>query len=152
MTTLHNSIHIAAAQGAVWKALTDLDQLAAYDPGVRASHIVGEVTHGPGAQRRCELRPAGWFVERVVTWEPEARLGIQLFECSLPVLTLRHDYTLEHDSEGTIVTQVMTYELKYGAVGRLLDAVAMRRNWDAGIKAFLAGLKDHVEATADSQA
>lgn len=39
----------------------------------------------------------------------------------------------------------MTYELKYKAVGRALDAVILRRKWDQGIKAFLGGLKGHVE-------
>jgi hypothetical protein len=40
----------------------------------------------------------------------------------------------------------MTYELKYKAVGRALDAVMLRRKWDQGIKALLGGLKGHVES------
>jgi hypothetical protein len=39
----------------------------------------------------------------------------------------------------------MTYELKYGGVGRALDALVMHRQWDRGIEGFLAGLKQHVE-------
>jgi ligand-binding SRPBCC domain-containing protein len=146
MTTLHNEISIAAPQSAVWQALTRLDALGQYDPGVKAATLVGVTASGPGAQRRCELRPAGWFVEQVDVWEPDKALSFELVTCSLPVASLRHDYTLGYAGGATRVTQVMTYTLKYGQLGRALDVVAMRRKWDRGIKAFLTGLKDHVEA------
>jgi ligand-binding SRPBCC domain-containing protein len=145
MTVLTNRITIAAARPAVWKTLTTLELLETYDPGVRSSRVTGEVATGPGAERRCDLRPAGWFVERVVAWQPEQALAFELVTCSLPVAHLRHDYTLTAQDGGTVVTQVMTYELKYGPAGRLLDAVMMRRQWDQGIKGFLAGLKQTVE-------
>ena len=41
--------------------------------------------------------------------------------------------------------QHMEYELKFGPVGKLLDAVAVRKKWDAGIKGFFDGLKHFVE-------
>lgn len=146
MTTLHNQITIAAPQSAVWQALTRLDALGQYDPGVKSARLVGATATGQGAQRRCELRPAGWFIEQVVVWEPEGALGFELVTCSLPVASLRHDYTLSDAAGATRVTQVMTYQLKYGQFGRALDMLAMRRKWDSGIKAFLGGLKDYVEA------
>jgi hypothetical protein len=39
----------------------------------------------------------------------------------------------------------MEYALKFGPVGRLLDAMVVRRKWQAEIQGFLAGLKDFVE-------
>jgi len=39
----------------------------------------------------------------------------------------------------------MEYELKFGPLGRLLDAVMVRRKWTAGIKGFLSGLKRYAE-------
>ena len=39
----------------------------------------------------------------------------------------------------------MEYELKFGPIGRLMDAVMVRKKWDAGIKRFFAGLKRYVE-------
>jgi uncharacterized protein YndB with AHSA1/START domain len=152
MTELHNAITIAAPRSAVWRALTQLEALAQYDPGVKVATLVGDLTTGPGAQRRCELRPAGWFTERVVSWEPESGLAFELVTCSLPVSRLRHDYTLTETAGNTDLAQVMTYQLKYGPVGRALDAFAMRRRWDSGIKSFLAGLKTHLEEPAASSA
>jgi hypothetical protein len=150
MTTLTNQITIAAPRRAVWQALTDLDLLDQYDPGVRSSQLVGEQASGLGAQRRCDLRPAGWFIERVAVWRPEEALAFELVTCSFPVSSLRHDYTLtqaaDHTGARTLVTQVMTYGLKYGPAGKALDVAVMRRQWDRGIKGFLHGLQQHVQA------
>ena len=89
----------------------------------------------------------GWFIERVAIWQPVQALAFELITCSFPINVLRHDHTLNESDGPTRVAQVMTYELKYKALGRTLDAVLLRRKWDAGIKAFLAGLKEHVETT-----
>jgi len=150
MSTLTNQITIAAPRAAVWQVLTTLDLLDQYDPGVRSCQLVGDQASGLGAQRRCDLRPAGWFIERVAVWRPEEALAFELVTCSLPVSSLRHDYTLtqaaDHSGAPTVVTQVMTYQLKYGLAGKVLDAAVMRRQWDRGIKGFLHGLQQHVQA------
>lgn len=145
MTTLTNDVDIRAQRQQVWDTLTQLDLLSAYDPGTKASVITGEQASGVGAERRCDVRPGGWFIERVAAWDPVQTLAFELVTCSFPVNSLRHDYTLSESDGVTHVTQVMTYELKYKAVGRALDTVMLRRKWDAGIKAFLGGLKEHVE-------
>ena len=145
MTTLSNEILINAPRQHVWDTLTKLDLLSAYDPGTKASVLTGDQADGVGAQRRCEV-PGGWFIERVAAWEPIQTLAFELVSCSFPVTSLRHDYTLSESDGTTRVTQVMTYELKYKAVGRALDAVMLRRKWDQGIKAFLSGLKGHAES------
>jgi hypothetical protein len=124
------------------------------------------VSAGPGAQRRCDLRPAGWFIEQVTCWQPDEALAFEPVSCSRPVASLRHEYTLtdtcghaDHDAAdrtaeqqiaGTVVTQVMTYTLKYGAAGKVLDAVVMRRQWDRGITGFLHGLLQYVQAQHDA--
>lgn len=146
MTTLTNQVEIAAPRDAVWRILTTLDLLDQYDPGVLSSRLVGEQRTGLGAQRRCNLRPAGWLVEQVADFRPEEGVAFELVSCSFPVTRLRHDYALPETGHHTVVSQVMTYDLKYGAVGRALDVVMLRRHWDSGIKAFLRGLQQRVEA------
>ena len=146
MTTLHNEITMAAPKSTVWQALTRLDALGQYDPGVKSATLVGLTDSGPGAQRRCELRPAGWFIERVVLWEPEDALGFELLTCSLPVASLRHDYTLREASGSNARHSAHDLPVEVRPARPRPRRVAMRRKWDRGIKAFLAGLKDHVEA------
>jgi hypothetical protein len=124
MTVLENSIRIDTTPDRVWSVLASLDALAKYDPGVSKAEIVSAAKDGPGASRRCDLRPGGWFKERVADWRPNEALSFELYECSLPVRSLRHSYTLVREGEATIVRQ---------------------RKWNAGIKGFLSGLKRYAE-------
>jgi uncharacterized protein YndB with AHSA1/START domain len=148
MTVLENSIHIDAPPERVWKVLTGLDLLERYDPGITKSEIVTSSREGPGSARRCDLTPGGWFKEKVADWKPKEFLSFELFECTLPVRLLKHSYTLTPDGSGTTVRQRMEYELKFGVVGRLMDAMMVRKKWNDGIKGFFAGLKRYVETDA----
>ena len=145
MTVLENSIRIDAAPEKVWSVLASLDALDRYDPGVTKAEIVSDVKEGPGAARRCDLKPGGWFKEKISAWKPHEALAFELYECTLPVRRLKHTYTLVSEGGGTVVRQRMEYELKFGALGRLLDAFVVRRKWNAGVQSFFAGLKRYVE-------
>ncbi len=146
MTVLENWIRINATPAQVWGVLASLDTLDRYDPGVTKSELISQVPAGPGAERRCDLAPGGWFKERVADWEPARSLSFELFDCSLPVRRLKHSYALTPDGDGTIVRQRMEYELKFGVLGKVMDAVMVRKKWDAGIKGFFGGLKGYVES------
>jgi uncharacterized protein YndB with AHSA1/START domain len=145
MTVLENSIRIDASPERVWRALAALDALERYDPGIAKSEIVTASREGLGSARRCDLKPGGWFKEKVADWRPNEALSFELFECSLPVRRLKHSYTLTPDGAATIVRQRMEYELKFGPMGKLMDALMVRKKWDASIKGFFAGLKSYVE-------
>lgn len=148
MTVLTNTIHIAASPARVWAALARLDALHEYDPGISKSVLRTDQCSGLGADRECLIKTGGWFRERVTLWDPEHELEFTLYDCTLPVRRLRHHYKLTSEGGGTRVQQTQEYELKYGAVGTVLDVVLVRRKWDAGIKTFFAGLKRYVEAHA----
>jgi ligand-binding SRPBCC domain-containing protein len=145
MTVLENSIRIDAPPHKVWSVLASLDALDRYDPGITKSEIVTPTREGPGSARRCDLKPGGWFKERVADWKPNESLSFELFECTLPVRRLRHSYTLTPDGSGTVVRQRMEYQLKFGPIGKLMDTMMVRKKWDAGIKGFFDGLKVYVE-------
>lgn len=145
MTVLENSIQIQATPEAVWSVLGELGALDQYDPGVKKSQILEGPHDGVGAARRCDLAPGGWFEERVTEWEPNVSLAFELFACTLPVKRLRHRYTFTARDGGTLVTQTMEYELKFGPLGWLMDAVMVRRKWNDGIRGFFHGLKKRVE-------
>lgn len=146
MTVLENSIHIDAPREKVWEALASLDALARYDPGVKHVEVVSDQRDGLGSARRCDLAPGGWFKEKVSDWKPHEAIAFELFECTLLVRRLHHSYTLTSEGGGTLVRQRMEYELKFGPLGRLMDAMMVRKKWDTGIKGFFVGLKRFVES------
>jgi ligand-binding SRPBCC domain-containing protein len=147
MTVLENSIFIDAPPEKVWSVLSTLDVLERYDPGVQKSEVVSPTREGLGSARRCDLEAGGWFKEKVTDFKPHEAIAFELFECTLPVRRLKHSYTLRGDGKGTLVEQRMEYALKFGPVGTLLDALFVRKKWDAGVKGFFAGLKRYVETT-----
>jgi hypothetical protein len=151
VTVLKNSIYIEASPARVWAALARLDALHEHDPGIRRSEVHSEQPSGLGADRRCDIAEGGWFRERVTVWRPERELEFTLYDCRLPVRSLRHDYTLTPERGGTRIAQTQEYALKYGPIGVLLDALVVRRKWDAGVKSFFAGLKSYVEAHGEAR-
>jgi TfoX/Sxy family transcriptional regulator of competence genes/ligand-binding SRPBCC domain-containing protein len=145
MTVLETSIRIQATPERVWRVLAALEALDRYDPGVTKSEVISATREGAGAERKCELAPGGWFKERVAEWQPTTSLSFELFECTLPLRRLQHRYELVADGDATVVRQRMEYALKLGLIGKVLDALVVRRRWKAGIDGFFAGLKEFVE-------
>src|SRR5437868_316957 len=95
-----------------------------------------EVARGPRCRRHWI--PAHLPMDQARPRERSA--SFELYECTLPVRALRHSYTLVPDAGGTVVRQRMEYRLKFGPLGKLLDALVVRRKWDAGVRGFFAGL------------
>ena len=145
MTVLRNAIHIEAPPERVWAALARLDALHEYDPGISKSEVRSEKHEGVGADRHCDIKAGGWFRERVTIWEPGRELEFTLYDCTLPVLQLRHHYQLTRERGGTRVEQIQEYTLKYGPLGAVLDTLFVRRRWEAGVRSFFVGLKRYVE-------
>ena len=132
--------------------MATLDALDEFDPGISKSELRSDEAQGVGASRHCELRAGGWFEDRVTVWRPHREIAFELQDCTLPVKVLRHHYTLTPEGGGTRVEQLQEYELKYGPLGAILDALVVRRKWDAGIKSFFAGLKAYVERASKAEA
>lgn len=146
MTTLENSITIDAPLDRVWAILTNLAELAEYDPTVATATVTSSPASGPGASREVTMRDGKhWFKERVTTFEPGAALAFELTSCNFPIASLSHSYSFSEKEGMTAVNQLMRYTPKLGPFGKLMDMIVIRRNSDKGIKAFLAGLKAHAE-------
>jgi ribosome-associated toxin RatA of RatAB toxin-antitoxin module len=146
MATIHNEIIIGAGIEKIWALLTDLELLDKYDPTVKKSTLVSSEKTGLGAKRKVHMLDGkNWFDERVTEFKPNEALTYQLTDCSFPIAGLKHSYTFERIGNQTKVRQVMEYTVKFGLLGKLLDALMIRKQSDAGIKKFFAGLKSYAE-------
>jgi len=146
MATIHNEIIVTASLDKVWTMLTDLELLDKYDPTVKKSTLVSTEKTGIGAKRKVlMLDGKNWFDEKVTVFKPNEALTYQLTDCSFPIKGLQHSYSFEKIGNRTKVKQVMEYTVKFGLLGKLLDALMIRKQSDAGIKKFFAGLKSYAE-------
>jgi uncharacterized membrane protein len=145
MSKLHHEITIDAPVHTVWQVLANLEEVQRYNPVVTEAKYVSAQKEGPGATRRCEFKPKGFAVERVIDWRPDEVLGIELVESSWPLKSSRWWTSLRPEGEGTRVSQDLEYEPKWGLLGTALDRLMMRRKMDQTIGEVFAGLKQFAE-------
>ena len=148
MGTLHHVTHIEAAPDRVWAVLSDLVAVQRYNPLVAAAQFVPGAREGVGASRQCALKPKGTVKERVTAWEPGRAIAFEVIESDWPMTRMRWRTEIGSEATGTKLSQVMEYEMKFGWLGRLLDALIVRRQLDRAIGSVFAGLKRYVESDA----
>lgn len=146
MATIRNEMIINAPIEKIWQALTEIDWLEKYDPTVKKSTALTSAKSGIGTRRRVEMLDGkNWFEESVTEFRVNEALTYELTACSFPIHKLKHSYSFEEIEGQTKVKQVMAYTVKFGLVGKLLDAIMISKQSDYGIKKFLAGLKSFTE-------
>lgn len=146
MTKLHNEIIINAPIEKIWGILANVGGLQNYDPTILKSSVTSENTNGLGASRKVDMKDGKhWFNERTTVCKTNEALAYQLTECNFPINALQHSYRFERIENQTKVLQKMEYEVKYGLLGKLMDKLILKKQFDAGIKKFFAGLKEYAE-------
>jgi uncharacterized membrane protein len=146
MAIIHNEITIDAPIEKIWNALSDIEELDKYDPTVKSSVAITNKKSGIGSRRKVDMKDGkNWFEEECTVWQPNTALTFELQACSFPVHQLKHSYSFQEKAGRITVKQVMEYRVKFGIFGKLLDALMIRKQSDAGIKKFMAGLKKYSE-------
>jgi hypothetical protein len=115
---------------------------------VKSVAIEGERRSGVGARRACELAPKGRVVERVTHWEDARALGLEVIESDWPIRFMHWITRIEPSEGGARLTQDLTYEVKFGPLGWLLDRMVMERKLRATLDEVLARLVARAEASS----
>ena len=149
MGSFKRSIEINAPVASVWEVLADIGSIADWNPGVVQSYVTGDRAGEVGAARHCDLGGKNYLDEEVVEWDEGRLLTIRVVGSNMPFKTADIRFTLSPEGEGTAVTVAPDYSLKGGVLGRLMDALVVRRMYIRGMESLLSGLKRHVEAAAD---
>lgn len=146
MSTFTERTTIDAPRQNVWAALADIGTIATWNPGLIGSHRTNDLD-GLGGARRCDISSKHSLNEHVVEFEPGTAITFRITDSTLPFKTADVAFTLaDHAQQArTELTVSPTYTLEYGPLGRLLDTVAVRRNYRAGMRELLEGLKRHLE-------
>src|SRR2546427_2010842 len=121
MTTLRHQIRIEAPIEAVWKAVSVLTEVQHYNPMVASARFLSDRREGVGAMRRCELKPKGWVEERVWEWSPPHVIGLEVAASEWPIAFMKWRTALEKDGDATRMSQDLSYKVKFGPLGVLMD-------------------------------
>lgn len=151
MTTLRHQIRIEAPIEEVWHAIAgDLTAVQHYNQTVSSARWLGDKREGVGAARRCELKPKGFVEERVWEWTPRKAIGLEVSASEWPIVFMKWKTELAADGQATLVSQEMSYQLKFGPLGSLMDALVMRRKLDGGVRDVFGRLKSYLEKRAEA--
>ena len=146
MRKIANEITIDSNIEKIWEILSNPEMLDQYDPTVKKSSLISIEKTGLGAKRKVDMQDGkNWFEEKITEFKPNQLLTYQLTDCSFPINGLKHSYSFEKVGTQTKVKQLMEYTVKFGVLGKLLDALMIRKQTDAGIKKFFLGLKQFAE-------
>jgi ligand-binding SRPBCC domain-containing protein len=146
MSTIINEITIDAPIEKIWEALANIEKLDKYDPTIKTCTALSETKNGIGALRKVTMKDGkNWFEEKCTVSIKNVALKYELTACSFPVHNLNHTYSFEKKGNKIKVKQVMSYDLKYGFLGKILDSLMMRKKSDTGIKEFMKGPKSYSE-------
>ncbi len=146
MTIVNSQIRIDAPVEQVWATLADIGSIERWNPGVAKSYATSETKQGDGATRHCDLHQGNaQLEERAFDWRDGESFKIDVYENSLPMKSNIVTFSVAPDGAGTLATVSADYELKYGVIGALMDALIGKRQAQAGFRDMMLGLKHYVE-------
>ena len=150
MTTIHHEIEATCLPEDVWAVLADLEAVKHYNPAVRAVSVRGARRSGVGAERLCDLLPKGRVVERVTRWIEGREVGLEVAESDWPIRFMHWVTRIEPKGAGTLISQDLEYELKFGPLGWLVDKLVMKRKLTATLDDVFARLAKRAEVASAS--
>lgn len=147
MGTFQETILIDAPPATVWSVLSDIGNIAAWNPGVVASRVTTESSEGEGACRHCDLGRNGYLEEKVVQWRPNEAITFRVVDTNMPFESCDIRFTLHQTGPDKTTVQLSPlYKLKYGPFGSIVDLLMVRGTYRRGMKGLLQGLKRQVES------
>jgi hypothetical protein len=140
MTTIHHRFESKASPEQLWRSLSDLALVETYNPTVKAARLQGGQREGVGTIRVCDLNPKGKVAERVTVWEPGKAVGLEIIESDWPITRMQWVTRIDAQGAGSVLSQQLDYDMKFGPLGRLLNSLVMKRNIRRNVGEALMGL------------
>jgi hypothetical protein len=147
MPVITGDIQIEASKERVWEAIADLGSIQDFHPEVTRPYYTSEQREGVGASRHCDLKPFGSVEERAIGWEDGSSFALEIYDSKKmpPFRFAVESMSVAEKGARAVAYLSLEYELRYGAIGSLLDWLMVRSRFEKMVPAVLAGLKKHLE-------
>lgn len=145
MRKLEAKIGIKASKQAVWDVMADFGNAADWAPGMRRAGLWGNVKTGVGMHRIMQHK-WGFIIEEVVThWTEGAGYSFRLEKAPFPMCDASETWVLNDDGHDAVLNITVSYSMRLGFIGALLDAVLVRFVVAREMRLGICGIKHHVE-------
>ncbi len=129
----------------IWALISDVTTIDRYHPSVERADLLSAQPTGLGATRRCNFYDGTNVREEVVDLDGGKRIRLALSEFSVPMKQLEAELRLVPGAgDTTDVTFEISYVMKWGILGQIMGATAVRRQLTQMTAKVLAGLDHHV--------
>ena len=94
------------------------------------------------------MSPMGRMEEEIVAWEEGVGYTAEVIGGRMlpPYEFIRGTISLTSSVEGTLAEFQLEYRLRYGWIGRLLDRLIVKSQFQKGAELYVQGLKEYVES------
>ena len=145
MRKLEYRIVIETSKQNVWDVMADFGCAAPWAPGMRQSSLKGEKKTGVGT-RRVLQHVWGFRIEEIITeWVDGSGYSFKLTKAPFPMRDVHETWILRSDDIQALLTITVSYGMRLGLVGVLLDTVLVRFLVAREIRLGICGLKHYVE-------
>ena len=142
------SLEMALPREAAWQKLRDLSVAHHYVPGLTGTEIRTALKEGVGASRRVFQGGGRWLDETVTEWAEGQGFEIRLHRAEqgmvAPFTEASFRYWLEDAGpSATRLVLTLSYSLRWGVFGALLERLAMGRGVRANLRDVALGLREY---------
>ncbi len=145
-----SEVIINMSRAEIWQRLRDLTKGHYYVPGLKDCRMTTKQMEGTGASRRVYTTSGMEMDETVIEWNEGQGLVLRLHDGDgppPPIFTQARFHYIFEDLPGgkTLFKPTMTYTLKFGVLGRLLDKLMLNMIIRSNMKKVGLGLKQYYE-------
>ena len=149
-TSIERDVLIDVDRDTAWRTIADLGDIQSFHPLVKKSYYHTEQREGVGAARVCEFGGGRSFEEHAIEWHDGEGFTLELrnFKGMPPFKRATATMTVEDADGQTRMSLRIEYTLRYGPLGRLMDRMMVRSQFDKAAAALVKGLKRKLERAA----
>ncbi len=147
MPQLTRQVKINAPKENTWDILADWGAVSNWAPTIKKTHTTTEAKRGGGSIRSCDHTQMGNIEEEILAWEEGTSLSYDVIKgLPMPMKSLNNIWSVSGEGADSMVNLTMDFGMKFGPLGALMAALALRRLMHKEMGLNLAGLKQYLES------
>jgi len=124
---INKSLKVNVPINKIWEVLEDFSSVERYASTIKTSPIVGDISSGLGAKRKCTFYDGKSLVEEIVDYQEGEGFRMKLSDFSFPLKYMNAEMRVkEIDSKSSELSMTTDFVVKGGPVGWLIGFFIMR--------------------------
>ncbi len=141
---VQSDVIINASTDEVWDVLKEFGSVSEWAPTVTKSYYLDAQTFGVGTGRHCDIEGFGGIDEVVTEWQEGVGFVYSVTPLG-PLDNVNSSWQLTRISDrDTRLQVILSYDLRFGILGKILHKLVMRRKLEQSLPDTLAAFKERL--------